>query len=295
MWDNGGMHRISPFSSKTGLLAWFFVAESVLGYLHLGEFSMHLGEYVFCWIQAHFFWDLGIGLGLLFMLNQWDKIEPSIPLWMRYTTVHDHLHVLSEHHNVISTRIASIEEWRTGTTAINVDNISRIESLEHNSAEHQKRVGRAYGIITELPILNRYLFDVNRLVWDIERSIETFRIIRNMYGDLSPVVRRPFSDWRLPSHSIDAPADDSIRDGERWARYLESYIERAQGFRHGWYGDFFLDKGLFFLVGHWYTNHNETSADELETLMLAHRLYLIEMRRAYAATFIEERLKETSS
>ena len=297
------MHRISPFNSKAGFVAWLFLLEAVLAYLHLGEFIIHLAEGLYRFAETHFFWDLGIGLGLLLLLNQWPTIEPRIPSWLRLKTVHERLHALEDerlpavmqHHDATASRVTDFEKWMPEIDSKLGENVARLESLERNSRESLNRLDHVYSALTELPTLQRYLFQLNCLVYDIERSVETFRTIRAMYGDLSPVVTKPFSNWRLPSHSIALPADDSIRDGEKWARSLESYIERAQGFRNGWYGDYFLDDGLFSLVAHWYTNYNETSADELEKIMLVHRQFLIDMRQDYASRFIGDKLKGKAS
>jgi len=106
-----------------------------------------------------------------------------------------------------------------------------------------------------------------------------------MYGTLSPVVKEPFSDWRLPSRSLDSPTDDSIRDGEKWARSLEEYIERAQGFRQRWYGGFF-NGDLVHYIATWRTNLHHTSADDLIKLLINHREMLLKMRQDYASSFI---------
>lgn len=106
-----------------------------------------------------------------------------------------------------------------------------------------------------------------------------------MYGDLSPVVTKPFSAWRLPAHSLDPPLDDSIRDGERWARSLEEYLERAQGFRNGWYGDFFRGD-LVQYVATWRSNYHDTSAGEFIKLLIDHREALLKMRQEYVTAFV---------
>ena len=90
------MRRISPFS-RAGFVAWFFVVESVLGYLHLGEFSVRLIGNLFAWMQSNFFVDLFLGLGMLLLLNQWPNIEPHIPAWMRFKPAHERLRDVESH------------------------------------------------------------------------------------------------------------------------------------------------------------------------------------------------------
>jgi hypothetical protein len=101
--------------------------------------------------------------------------------------------------------------------------------------------GRINNVALGLPVLLGYYSDLTGLMDSVSDSIGTLSRMKVMYGDLSPVVRKPFSGWRLPSHSIEPPADDSIRDGERWARSLEDYVAYAQNIRHRWHGDFFMN------------------------------------------------------
>lgn len=74
-----------------------------------------------------------------------------------------------------------------------------------------------------------------------------------------------------------------------WARSLEEYIQRAQGFHSGWYGDYFYEK-FFDYVSNWRTHVHDVSGDELLKLLIDHRQGLLELRKDYAAVFVSGQL-----
>jgi len=114
------MRRISPFS-WTGFIAWCFLGEAVLAYLHLGEFSVRLAKGLLGFAETHFFWDLGVGLAMLLVLNQWPNIEPKIPSWMKFKTTHERLHAIegelipavNKRCTALTSSVTEIEGWRT--------------------------------------------------------------------------------------------------------------------------------------------------------------------------------------
>src|ERR1017187_1456828 len=136
-----GMRRISQFSI-VGFVAWFFVGEAVLAYLHLGEFAVRFVEDLFAWVQTHFFADLFIGLGLLFLNNQWPNIKPRLPSWLKFRTVHGRLHTIEEEHlpaireshGVITTRLADMDSLLSGRLADIDQHAKTLDILSDNTA-----------------------------------------------------------------------------------------------------------------------------------------------------------------
>jgi hypothetical protein len=99
--------------------------------------------------------------------------------------------------------------------------------------------------------------------------------------------------WRVLSYSPDAPPDDPVKDGEKWARSLELHILMAQGTRQSWYGEYFSGD-LFKYIANWKVDDNNLSVDALLKLLYEHRILLIKMRQDYAASFIAGKLPSST-
>src|ERR1035438_2380166 len=104
------MRSTHPLLSKSAFVGWFFLGEAVLGFLHLGEFTMNLVKDLFAWFQSNFWMDLIFGLAILLVTDRWGVIKPRIPSWMKIKTVHDHLHEIRECHKAVGQRLDSAEE-----------------------------------------------------------------------------------------------------------------------------------------------------------------------------------------
>jgi hypothetical protein len=318
------MSRLFRVLSKFSLPGWLLLGWAVLAEIHEANFVIDLWDKFSRAVEAHFFWDLGAGFAWLTLVIWWPDIKrrlaPSIAI---PKTLHEKVHRLDEWSADAEQRLTQLDGYaaelkaaqsgftegfleslrlQTGfndghakMSQIFTESIHTLEQARTSAilergeinvriGELTRRVRFMDGVLQSSSTFCQYLFEINHLIWAVEESITTFRRIIEMYGDLSPVVTRPFSAWRLPAPSLDPPLDESIRDGERWARSLEEYLERAQGFRHSRYGDFF--NGDFVHIATWRSNQNDTSADELMKLLIDHRKALLKMRQEYVTAFI---------
>ena len=319
------MSRLFRVLSKFSLPGWLLLGWAVLAEIHEANFVIDLWDKFARAVEAHVIWDLVAGLAWLALLITWPDIKRRLPPSIAIPkTLHEKVRAVEEWSAEAKQRLTQLDgyaaELKAAQSGFNegfLENLrlqneandghakirqifsESMHTLEQDRttaisergeinvriAELTRRVRFMEGVLQSSSTFCRYLFEITHLIWAVEESITTFRRIIEMYGDLSPVVTKPFSAWRLPARSLDPPLDDSIRDGERWARSLEEYIERAQGFRHGWYGDFF-NGDLVHYIALWRSKQRDTSADEFIKLLIDHREALLKMRQEYVTAFI---------
>src|SRR5258708_5947234 len=199
------MRRISPLHSKTGLFGWFFLVEAVLGFLHLGEFSMSFVQGVFGWMQIHFFVDLFIGLGLLFIRVEWPSIEPRIPSWLRFRTLHDRVHLIEGKYNTFGERLDALEKsiasyreaiptLQEGYEAI-TDHELRLINMEEHGKVNRPLLEALKNSVIGLPSWLVRVLDVHGALRDAKEILMEYAEIRMLFPS-SPVSANPFLDWR---------------------------------------------------------------------------------------------------
>jgi hypothetical protein len=233
---------------------------------------------------------------------------------LRFRTVHDRLHSiegehlprLNQQHDAIVKQVESLETERIArleSRLISIEDTAK-ELIECRNDMAIRQTGadalvkEFYGIkaesrlqhlelrLHECPALYWYLFDFTKLIWRIEESIDTLRQMREIYGEANEVISKPLSRrWRVLSYSPDRPPDNSVMDGENWARSLELYIQMAQGFRYHWYGDYFSGD-LFTHIAQWKSADSSLTVDEFLKLLHGHHSELRKLRQDYAAAFI---------
>ena len=306
--------RISPLGSKTAIVGLAVFWWTMLAHGSTAQFALWLTGTISKWLDGHAWAGFLAGLGLIAAALVWPELRPrfaarlKIPktTQQRVKEVEERLtaldHVASESQDIkegLRQALNLQNQFAAETGKINNNFAERIKTLEGDRTKaieerseislriHQlgTRTRSLEGILQSSSTFCRYLFDINELLRQAEDNITTLRRMMDMYGDLSPVVRQPFSAWRLPPHSLDPAEDDSIRDGERWARSLEEYVTRAQGFSQGWYGDFFYGD-LINYVTTWRTTNRDTTADDLLKILMDHRETLLKLRKDYATSFI---------
>jgi hypothetical protein len=171
-----------------------------------------------------------------------------------------------------------------------------------------KTCGRIDGIDTELLTIKkmraeahtflRFLYDVDGLMREIEGCIDRYRSMLLRYGENSQVIQRTFSFWRpvLTEDVYAAHIPPDVRDGELFARALESHIYKAQLFLQGWYGEFINNTDLVLLVERWRKQEAPVTSTEVTKLLTDHREALKLKRQIYAASFARsESAKEAMS
>ena len=113
----------------------------MLGGLHLSEFSLRLSTELFEFMRGHYLADLGVGLGLLFLANQWGNIKPYIPSWLKYRTIHDRLHDFEnvhipqceKRHTEMGTRMVAVEALSEQVGGIGETSSSLVKSCRELS------------------------------------------------------------------------------------------------------------------------------------------------------------------
>lgn len=219
------MRRISPFHSTAGFFSWFFLGESVLGALHLGEFSVTFVRDVFGWMQVHFFVDFFIGLGLIFLRIEWPRIEPRIPAWLRFKTVHDRLHTIEEEHlpaireshGVISGRLADIDQHAKTLDILSDNHGTKLENLVHRITALENSQVASEQAFHALPLFVRGCIEIEGLARD------NFALYQK-FANSTPEERRKDLDahlQRLYCAVRDYRALDKIRNS---ATKLQVYV-----------------------------------------------------------------------
>jgi hypothetical protein len=212
------MRRISPFHSATGLVAWLFLGEAVLGYLHLGEFAFRLFGDGLRFLETHFFWDLGIGLGLLVLHVEWPKIKARIHPALRFHTIHDHLHDIRECHK------KSLEDAESCFKGIwkRLDNIQETSDLKIANVE--KKIAKDDERFQSL--LKRFalnLVELQTLIAQSQSLTHDYEYIVNEFTQ-SDLSRRPFSNSWL------ANADEPAALGRQWRYQVKTHMSELNAF-----------------------------------------------------------------
>jgi hypothetical protein len=319
------MSRLFRVLTKLSLPGWLLLGWAVLAEIHELNFVIDLWDKFARAVEAHFVWDLIAGFAWLTLVIWWPDIKRRLPPGIALPkTLHEKVHRLNEWSDSAEQRLVQLDgyagelkaaqrsltegfqeslrlqnESNDGHAKIRQVFTESIHTLQDDRTTAIQERGKLDVRIEELTRRVRfienalkssftfcdYFFEITRLIWAVEEIMATFSRIIEMYGDLSPVVTKPFSAWRLPVRSLDPPSDDSIRDGERWARSLEEYLERAQMFRQTRYGDYFHGDLVQF-VATWRSYQHDASSNELLRLLMDHRKALLRMRGEYVTAFI---------
>lgn len=128
------------------------------------------------------------------------------------------------------------------------------------------------GPLKTIPALVVYLCSIAHLVEEAKECEEAFQQISELYPGTS-VADKPFSNWR-PFVSSSTPLTEDVRDGVRWARYLERHQSHVSSWCSRWTvaGIDIWPEGLAGYVSTWRTAHRgDVSGDMCLHLLKKHR------------------------
>jgi len=145
------------------------------------------------------------------------------------------------------------------------------DSLRHNESitALDRRMERIEALLRAAPAYSVFIGEVERLLYEAIQSIEMFAQIRDLYPD-SEVATKPFSDWRPLAGK--APETEAIRDGIRWARFLESHWRHVAGFclSQKINSTMVCHGDLNECIANWRTGHSNMSGDLCLQLLRSH-------------------------
>ena len=304
---------MSPFHSKTGFVAWVFLVEAVLGFLHLGEFSVRFAYDVFAWLQTNFLATFFIGLGLLVLHVKWPQTQPRIPAWLRFRTVHDRLHAIEAEHipellNGAETLGGRVGELEVKVSSIRADldeaisTIGRLLGLHEGATASFDRLwkdfnasriddmrnwveinGRIDSLAAKLPLSCRYLWQLDQLRAEAQKAIDMFCLLEEKYPGHEVVTHLFSLSWRPVVGTT--PQDQAILDGVAWFAFMREHASHCMAFCLFWADNVAIDLMPPQLhVNIAYSRDNLTAA-ESKALLQSH-LDGLEVRwRDYAAFF----------
>jgi hypothetical protein len=287
------MRRISPFS-RAGFVAWFFVVESVLGYLHLGEFSVRLIGNLFAWMQSNFFVDLFLGLGMLLLLNQWPNIEPHIPAWMRFKPAHERLRDVESHLRTIQGFIGDQPKPNYPQLCLLVD--SKIDEFTRLCKQFNLLMSRAdrfeswlltlSGMIQATPPLTMRSAGAVVLSHQASYAYGMLDAIRELYRQ-SAVYAAPFSGKWRPSPGAE-PGGEAVRMGLAFTEFLRVHLERCAAFCRDWNVDQSTELQTLRIASS--SSLEDYSGESCLRMLQKHREAIDSAGKAHAASFADPTL-----
>jgi hypothetical protein len=202
-----------------------------------------------------------------------------------------------------SERIATLENDRTkaigerSKLGLRISDVERkgdssigdIQGLNLRAEEHKAWIRDVeLSVVALRPVVrgfSRYLMretELTDLIHGIRACIAEHQDLRAFYPD-HPAVTKPFAtSWR-PSRP-EQRADESTKRCDRWARHLESHIERVNLFRSKWnVPPVVPEETLVGWVTTWWTNRHDDGSTKLIEAMGEHLNKLLTMRDGYAA------------